>query len=261
MARNHFQLKLLYAYLLASMGCAAAETSPETVPRPTVVEAFGYGIPEIGKSEDTLHLEAIADALRNAALQAEVDVDTQVRFEDMRIKERRIRLRSMGTAELSRILDAGVMTNSTPPIYLVHIEASVHPQPASLQKISTSTDGDRLPSGITLTVMSSPDPTLGKDMRNIIAGQLQERGIRVGAPSTESEAITVNVSLIQHADNPTMELQWEMGRTSAATATGSLATDRIKGYRFVSVPDQLPLELEKLGETLALDAARFGALP
>ncbi len=258
MPENQFQLRILYAHLIAGVLCTAS-ANPETVPRPIVIEAFGFGIPEIGKPEEALHGEAIEDALKNAALQALVNVDMQVRLEDMHMENREMQLRGNGTADLAQILEAGFVTNSIQPIYRVHVKANAFPQPASLQESPGRKSGGRKPPSITLTVLARPDLTFENALRQSITDQLQERGIQIEDSLNDDKTIAVTISLTQHADNPTLDLFWEMESISGAPMTGAMRMDRIMGSRHVSSLDELPEVLIALVARLARNAERIEA--
>ncbi len=220
--------------------CLGVLADPEKDHRPIIVEAFGFGIPGSGKPEAEIRQEAIEDALGNAELQAYVDVAVQTRIEDMRIKEKTMRLSNLGSAELSRILQAGYETNSIPPLYRVHVEARVYPQPKNISRSEP-------PLLVALTVQSRPNPTRGKTLYNILASYLEDSGIQIVDSPARPGTVAMNITLVQLAGNSAMELQWAVERRSVSGASESFVT----GTRLVPLPGQLPMELQKLGTLLA----------
>ena len=221
--------------------------------QPVLVETFGFGIPEAGKSEAELRGEAIEDALGNAEMLAHVDVDMQVCVEDLRITERSIRLSSLGSAELSRILDAGYETRSTLPLYRVHLEARVYPQ------TKTPSEAAGQPLLATLTVQSRPDPKRGEKLRPIFVSYLEESGIQIVESPAQPGTVAMNISLVQLAGHSAMELQWVVERRSVSGTSESFATNRILGSRLVPLPEDLPMELQRLGTLLAQEVERVSS--
>ncbi len=259
MANNRPLSISICAGLLAAL-CFSVVAGSEKEPHPILVEAFGFGIPEAGKPEAELRREAIEDALENAEMQAYVDVDLQVCVENMRITERTIRLSSLGSAELLRILEDGYMTNSTLPLYRVHVEAQVLPPPsASPPESSVTADMNRQRPKATLIVQSMSNPELEESLHHTLAGYLRESGLHLVNSPTDPETIVLNISLAQLAGNPLMELQWKLEMRSTMGTTGSFSTERIMGNRLVPLPAQLPIELQKLGVLLAREATQLSS--
>lgn len=246
-----FSTSICAGLLVALCGEALANTGKDH--QPILVEAFGFGIPEAGKSEAELRREAIEDALRNAEVQALVDVDMQVYVEDMRITECVTHLRSHGSAELSRILEADYESDATLPFYRVHVEALVHSPSINPPDSSVNTDIDQEYPKATLNVCSKSDPELGKSLQHTLAGYLQESGFHLVNAPTDPEIIVMNISLVQLTANSLIELQWKL----EVRSTESVATDRIIGSRLVPHPEQSPMELQKLGALLVREAVRL----
>jgi len=243
------------AGLLAAL-CLGVLADPEKDHRPIIVEAIGFGIPETGKPESEIRQEAIEDALGNAELQAYVDVDMQACIENMRTKERTMHLRSHGSAELSRILATNYVTNSTLPLYRVQVEVLVHPPSTSPPDSPVAADTDRKRPKIILIVQSTPDPKFGKSLQHTLAEHLHQSGFHLVNPPAAPGMIVMNISLVQQAGHSAIELQWKIEKRPAPGVNGSFATDRIMGTRLIPLPEQLPMELEKLGALLAHEAER-----
>ncbi len=234
---------------LLALLCLSAEAKPPGVRHPVVVEAFGFAVAETGEPEIELRRIAIEDALGNAELQAYVDVEMQTRIEDMRIKEKTMRLSGLGSAELLRILEAGYETNSIPPrLYRVHVEARVYP---TSKNISRPTP----PLLVALTVQSRPDPKLGKNLYNILVSHLEDRGIQIADSPFKPGTVAMDITLVQLAGNSSMELQWNVKRRSSPGANGCFTT----GTRLVPHPGQRPVELQKLGALLAGEVERIAS--
>ncbi len=233
--------------------CFSVAADPEKKHRPILVEAFGFGIPEAGKPEAELRQEAIEDAIGNAEMQSYVDLEIQVCIEDMRTKECTMHLSSRGSAELSQILEEGYLTNSSPPLYRVLVEALVHPP------TENPSEPDGQSPRATLAVQSRTDSTSGKNLHNIFAALLGERGIRIVEAPAKAGTVAVNISLVQLAGHSAMELQWVVERRSVSGTSESVATNRILGSRLVPLPEDLPMELQRLGTLLAREVERVSS--
>ena len=252
MGNNQPLSNSICAGLLAAL-CFSVAADPEQEHHPILVEAFGFGIPEAGKPEAELRQEAIEDALGNAEMQSYVGVDLQVCVEDMRIKEKIMRLSSLGSVELLRILEAGYMPNSTPPLYRVHVEARVYPQ------TKTPSEAAGQPLLATLTVQSRPDPKRGEKLHPIFVSYLEDSGIQIVESPAQPGTVAMNISLVQLTGHSAMELQWVVERRSVSGTSESFATNRILGSRLVPLPEDLPMELQRLGTLLAQEVERVSS--
>jgi hypothetical protein len=227
-----------FALLIA--WCAEGETSDCVV-----VEVFGYETANADEPVSQLHRRAVQDALKNAVLQAQVELDVQTNVEGLRVKDRRVRSRSMGRVESSQVLMAGFLpsTNSPSRVYRVRMEVSVQP-------LSAEVSSGRWCPAVSLSVHSSRGEEYGNACREMLISSLRECGIRVVDAAVDSSAYSVTVALLQSSSHAPWEIQWEMSRSSAGAV--------IQEYTQVAVQDLLSsVELDKLGVRMAQDALRF----
>ena len=236
---------------LCGFAMASQGQSPPTLP--ITVEAIGFGIPDAEKSEDQLRSEAIADALKNAAWQGHANIDLWMGLENARIKERKIRVRTTGSAELSRIIEAGLATNSTAVVYRVRIEANVRPTPETDTEEATTSDTPRL----VWSVSFNRDSARAKVIEEALSECLSSYGISLEEPLAGPGAVLLQIDLSQ-ASESVVEVHWEMEKKSPSKSTGTIATDRFKGSRVISNPDQPSKELTRLAAAIAHDAALLG---
>lgn len=249
-----FSISICAGLLIALCGEVPAYAGKDY--QPILVEACGFGIPEVGKPERRLREEAIEDALKNAEMQALVSVDMQIHIEDLRIKERRFHLSSfLGSAKLVRILQANYVTNS--PLYHVRVEAKVLQSLDSPMNSEVAVELNQPPSKVILNIQSKPDPSFGNSLRHILAEQLLDRGFELASSSIDPETVVLNISLTQLSEISMMKLQWNMERQSALEGDGSYSIDRIIGDRLVPLSEQFPKELSKLGALLVLETTRL----
>lgn len=246
-----FSISICAGFLTALCGEVPADTGKDYPP--ILVEAFGFGIPKSGKPESQLREEAIKDALKNAEMQALVSVNMEIHIEDLRIKERRLHLSSLGSAKLVRILQTDYVTNS--PLYRVRVEAQVLQLQNNPLNSEIVVELDQSQPKIILIIQSKTDPGFGNRLQQIFTEQLLNSGVDLVSSSTDPEAVILNISLVQLGSS-SIELQWNMGKQS----TSVFSTKRIIGNRLVSHTDQLPTELKNLGTWLAHEASQFTSL-
>jgi len=230
-------------FLLLSVVWCAGEEGAGAV----AVEVFGYEVAVAGRSVPELHRLAVQDALENAVLQTQVELDVQVNLDGMRIKDHRMHSRSRGYIESSRVLDSGfVQSTNTLAVYRVRMEVTVRPL---LEKAGFS--GRRRPA-VALSVRSCQGEEHGIACLEVLASSLRACGIRVVDAKSDSSAYPVSVTLLQSSSNALWEIQWKMGH--------SLDNPAPVAQEYSQVPAQDLLssaELDKLGVRMAQDALRL----
>jgi len=236
------KLKSLVAcFVFLVAWCAEGETSSCVV-----VEVSGYETADAGESVSQLYRRAVQNALENAVLQAQVELDVQVNVEGMRVKNRRVHSRSMGWIESSRVLTSGFVqsTNSPLRVYRVRMEVSVRSLPEE------GFLGWQRPS-VALSVHSTQGEEAGNVCREVLATSLRECGIRVVDAADESSTYFVAVALLQSSSNALWEIQWEMSRSPEGKGVNQ---------EYFQLPAQDLLsstELDKLGVRIAQDVLRL----
>jgi len=250
MKKNMFTRWLVtYLFFLLSTWCAAEEVPP--APRPVVVDVFGYAVSTQDQSISSIHREALKDALKNAILQAHVSLEVKVQNDGMRLKERQLRLRSAGSVEHTRMIDAGFLTNTEPPVYRVHMEVSVLPLPP----VPATTP---LPAQVALIIT----PKHGKPFQEALSASLQERGIQVVEAENEPAALIAKVTLTGSTNQVISELSWEMRRETLFSPEEPYKADVLRGeWRMPGDTPFSSLEMDKLGVMMAQDALRLWASP
>lgn len=233
-------------FFLSAAWCVAENVTKEVpaAPRPVVVEVFGYAAPNIDQPVGAVHREATEDALRNAILQAHVSLDVKIRDDGMRLKERQLRVRSAGSIEYTRMIEAGFMPDSDPPIYRVHMEVSVLP----LSSVPATTP---LPAQVALIITS----TQAKPFQEALSASLQECGIQVVEAENEPAALIAKVMLTGSTNQVVSEFRWEMRKETLFSSTEPYEATVLRGEWLV--PDGNPfssLEMDKLAVMIAQDA-------
>lgn len=251
-------------FFLSIAWCVAEDAVKEVpaTPRPVVVEAFGYAAPDPNQPVSSVHREALEDALKNAVLQAHARLDVQVRVDGMRLKERRIRSRSTGYVEHSRVIDAGFMPNTDPAVYRVRMEVGVRPLPSSPAATPLSVPTDRQSPMVALTVQSKNGSLHVESFQKALTASLQECGIRVVVAEKEPTALVANVRLTGPTHLVVSELRWELRRETLSGSAEPYKADVLRGEWLI--PGTQPfssLELDKLGVMMAQDALRLWISP
>ncbi len=265
MKENRFSRRVAAVlFFLSAAWCVAedAEKKVPTTPRPVVVEVFGYAAPAPNQPVSSIHREALEDALKNAVLQAHASLDVQVRVDGMRLNERQLRSRSTGSVEHSRVIDAGFMPNTDPPVYRVRMEVGVRPLPPSPAATPLSVPMDRQNPMVALSVQSKHGTLHEKSFRKALAASLQECGIRVVEAEKEPTALVANVRLTGPTNLVVSELRWELRRETLSGSAEPYKTDVLRGEWLI--PGTQPfssLELDKLGVMMAQDALRLWISP
>jgi hypothetical protein len=95
-------------------------------PTQSSIIAYGYAPHAANKKIADSHREALTDALKNAVLQAHVQIDTCATVNNMQIQQQTTHSKSMGYVKSSRVLDA-VLLSGDPQIYRIRIQALVLP--------------------------------------------------------------------------------------------------------------------------------------
>ncbi len=254
MKKSAFTQKVVVSlFFLSAAWCVAEDATNEVpaAPRPVVVEVFGYAAPDKDQPVAAVHREATEDALKNAVLQAHISLDVKVQTDGMRLKERQLRLRSEGSVEHSRVIEAGFMPNSDPPIYRVHMEVSVLP----LSSVPATTP---LPAQVALIITS----THGKPFQEALSASLQKSGIQVVEAENEPAALIAKVMLTGSTNQVVSELRWEMRRETLFSSTEPYEATVLRGEWLM--PDGHPfssLEMDKLAAMIAQDALHLWISP
>ena len=242
MANSSINLRVLaVCFSLLTVGVAEGKTSSSVS-----VEVFGYAEVAPGRPVSELHRQAVRDALENAVMQAQVELDVQVSVAGLRVKDRRVRSRSMGRVESSRVLTSGfVQSTNSPAVYRVRMEVFVRPIPTSAVCVRG------LPA-VVLSVRSNQGEEHANTCREVLAASLRECGIRVADAESDPLACPVEITLFQSSSNALWEIQWKMGH--------SLKNPSFAAQEYLQVPTQDLLsstELDKLGVRMAQDALRL----
>ncbi len=184
-------------------------------------------------------------------LQAHVILEVKGRNDGLRLKERQLRLRSAGSVEHARMIDADFMPNTDPPIYRVHMEVSVLP----LSSVPTAAP---LPAQVALIITSKH----GKPFQEALSASLQECGIQVVEAENKPAALIAKVTLTGSTNQAVSELRWEMRRETLFSSTEPYEATVLRGEWLV--PDGNPfssLEMDKLAVMMAQDALRLWSSP
>jgi hypothetical protein len=243
MNKTAFRQRVLVAVgIFLSITWCGAEKIVLKVP-PVLVEVVGYGIPAEGKSLVDLHREALDDALKNAIIQAQVQLEVHAHVEGMRLKQQQIYSRSTGVVETSRVLEAGYVLKSDPPIYRIRMEVTVR---ASSEKIAPQV----IPP-IALKINFAKDATTAKRCEKVLSTTLKACGIRVVNLKDASPGHVLSITLVQLTDPKAgWELHWKMGTEEK----------RMLGNKMISNAELSDFELKKLGIILAQSIVRLRGL-
>jgi hypothetical protein len=233
---------LVVCFALLMAWCAEGETSDCVV-----VEVFGYETADAGEPVSLLHRRAVRDALKNAVLQTQVELDVQANVEGLRVKNRRVHSRSVGRVESSRVLTSGFMqpTNSPSRVYRVRMEVSVRP-------LSAEVSSGRWCPAVSLSVHSSRGEEHGKACREALAASLRGCGIRVVDAEADPSAYPVDIDLFQPSATALWEIRWEMEHSSGNPVSAAWEYSQVPAQDLLS-----SAELGKLGVRIAQDALRL----
>jgi hypothetical protein len=100
---------------------------------PSSITAYGYAPHSADKEIADSHREALTDALKNAVLQAHVQIDTCATVSNMQIQQQTTHAKAMGYVKSSSVLEA-VLLSGDPQIYRIRIQALVLPLPDPANK-------------------------------------------------------------------------------------------------------------------------------
>lgn len=265
--KRHIQFRqlvvlLIFVFVGASAFSKECHDGDSSLNHPVVVEAYGYATMQDGKEMSALHREALDDALRNAVVQAHVSLDVQARVEDMRLRERMQRSRSLGYVENSRMIEAGMVPQSDPPVYRLFMEAIVRPIP--IFKVTPVTaDPDSCCPGLVLNFRSDLSPDQAERCRESLTDYLKECGIRVVDPLQEPVALVANVMLAGTGEDKSWEeLHWSISCAASSDPSEATVEHPVHGKWLVTQSDITdPLRWNRLGAVLAQDALRLWATP
>lgn len=262
MKKSAFTRRLAtYLFFLLSTWCVAKDAAKEIPPacRPVVVEVFGYAMSGQDQSIASVHREALEAALKNAVLQAHVSLEVKVKHEGMRLKERQLRLRSAGSVEHARLIDAAFLPNTEPPIYRVHMEVSVLPLPSAPV---TSPRPDWRNPRVALVVTSKHGPLHNNPFQKALTASLQDCGIQVVTAENKPATLIANVTLAGSTNPAISELRWEIRRESPFSPEESYEADVLRGeWLMLGDTPFSSLEMDKLGVMMAQDALRLWLSP
>ncbi len=99
----------------------------------SVVEAVGYSTKSPGKSISDIHRDALADALKNAVIQAHTEIDIEACTENMQLEKQTVLTRSRGYVKSSQTVEAGFLSDD-PSIYRIRRKALILPRLSSDKK-------------------------------------------------------------------------------------------------------------------------------
>ncbi len=239
---------LLAAALCAH--CARALCAEEAPAEATGVAVTAVGFAELtdGKAPGDVHREALTDALRNAVIQARVDVRTVTVVANSHLKESVVRTAAAGRVSGVEVLSAGPVEGADPPVYRIRIRATVTPVDGGAPGAEPI---------VALNVTGGPDPDLLSDMAGRLEDLLLVHGVRVaGADEAAALDVCVTVSVLGAGSAEWTTVGWQV-------APGEGAGPIARGHRRTSLRlDGSSEWWDGVGLALAVDIHRAdGSLP
>lgn len=224
-----------------------------TNPAYTLVIVSGTGISAQGKSPKELHNEAAGNALKKAALLSS-DIERDIQLEGMKVKQEQIHVYSANRVRLERIITSGFITDSTPSLYTVELEASVCMD--SPTQPERNNHNPQQPT-ILLSVQCPGNPYLEEQALRIISQQLDTANLTLTDLSDKSDSMTISCSIEQRFPTETLRLCWDIERNSSKPESDFFEFQQSKGHREIATIDQFEKEVRDVGNTLAVQAARM----
>ena len=202
--------------------CAAGASAGLASPGPVAVEVYGFAEMAPGLGRARAHAAALADARRNALIQAHAAVQARTVVAGRRVAEQSVCVCAAGYVREMHVLEAGGLPETEPAVYRVRARALVHPLDAR--------PGDPLTPAVCLDVPSDA----GAGLRMDLARELERCGLRVVEPGGTQPAIHLAVALAAAPEDPGatdggeagQEVSWALtagrpGDPSASHAAGS----------------------------------------
>ena len=216
MHRVHDQLPVAWVVAACVLFAAAvapvraAPDAPGSVDRfalrPVAVETLGFAPMGEGVPASEAHAAALADARRNAVIQAHAALQAETLVANRRVAEEVIRVRSAGYVQEMQVLDSGVVPASDPPLYQVRVRALVHPLDESRVGPLAAVEALLTPV-ISLDVASADGPAL----RDALNQELTRCGMRVVEATGTQPAIAAHVAVLETTELSAPGLVWWQG--------------------------------------------------
>ena len=237
---------LIPAWLLlcafAGVGRAArAEAVPSVraCARPVTIEVAG----ESPAGRGDARALALADARRNAVLQACARVEAVRSVAGMRLAGRRIAVRAAGVIEQLRVIEAGAVPGSRPAVYRVRAQAAVRALCDRAACADAPGEGSR---AVALELVAT-NPQQAAEFAGALSRDLQRLGVVVSKDVEGAEAPLAKVRVAGRTGGP-WTASWDV---SARVAGGTAAA---AGY-WLLPEDEFPRA--DLARALAEDLARL----
>lgn len=188
------------AFVVAAAGAVPAESAAEShadrlAMRPVAVEALGFALMGPGVTQGEAHAAALADARRNALVQAHARLEAETVVARMRVAAELVRVSSAGYVQEMHVLEAGVMQDTDPPVYRVRVRALVHPLDETRAGAGATVEAQLTP--VIALEVAAPD---GPDLYGALAEELTRCGMRVVESAEGEPAIVARVAVLETVD-------------------------------------------------------------